>query len=488
MYLKPSILYNQELVTNDVCRKVKHICMPQLVESCGIFFVHLKNIAFHLPFSTNYRTFAEEKRKKHMRVLIVNTSEKTGGAAVAANRLMDALNNNGVKAKMLVREKLTDDITVAHTPQGMTSQVPFLWERWCIFWHQHFSRQHLFDIDIANAGTDITSLPEFMEADLIHLHWVNQGMISLKTLRKILKSGKPVVWTMHDIWPATAVCHLTLGCHKFTTACKECKYLPKNTMGDLAAKIWQRKKRVYANQNISFVACSKWLAGEAKHSALLAGHRITSIPNPIDTHLYRARDREEARRTEQLPQDKHIILFIAQRATNPYKGMNYLIEACQHIADEHPETRENTCVAILGGHAEEFEDKLPYPVFPLGYVTDEQRIVNVYSAADVFVLPSLSENLPNTIMEAMACGVPCVGFKVGGIPEMIEHRKTGYVANYRDAEDLADGIYWTLAEADRKELREACVRKVAHQYSQHSIAVKYIEVYNEAMAYKNYHL
>ena len=135
-----------------------------------------------------------------MRVLIVNTSEKTGGAAVAANRLMDALNNNGVKAKMLVCDKETEDITVVSLPRSLRLQWNFLWERWCVFWHLHFSRQRLWEVDMATSGTDITRLREFQEADVIHLSWINQGMLSLKNIRKIIRSGKPVVWTMHDLW------------------------------------------------------------------------------------------------------------------------------------------------------------------------------------------------------------------------------------------------------------------------------------------------
>ena len=124
----------------------------------------------------------------------------------------------------------------------------------------------------------------------------------------------------------------------------------------------------------------------------------------------------------------------------------------------------------------------------LGYVSDERTIVQIYSSADAFVLPSLEDNLPNTIMEAMACGVPSVGFKVGGIPEMIDHQKNGYVANYRDADDLAQGMYWVLEEADAEVLKSNCLQKVAHNYSQHAVAMNYIEVYNQAMAYKNYSL
>ena len=417
-----------------------------------------------------------------MRVLIVNTSERTGGAAVAANRLMKALNNNGVKAKMLVRDKESDTLTIVGLPKSPKLHWYFLWERFVIFCRLHFSRKHLFEIDLANTGSDITKLREFQEADVIHLHWINQGMLSLNGIRKILRSGKPVVWTMHDIWPATGICHLTLGCHYFVSRCANCKYLPGGgSSNDLASRVWQKKQQMQADENIYYVACSRWLESEAKSSALLKGQKITSIPNPIDTHIYKKGNKEEARQRLGLPLDKKLILFASQRVTNENKGMSYLIEACRQLGD--------LCeVVILGGHAEEVVAQLPMKAHPLGYVNDEQRIVDVYNAADVFVLPSLSENLPNTIMEAMACGVPCVAFKVGGIPEEIDHLKNGYVAAYRDASDLAKGIEWILQKADYEVLSQQAVHKVMQCYSQQSVAVKYLDVYQQAMAFKHYGL
>lgn len=419
-----------------------------------------------------------------MRVLIVNTSDRTGGAAVAANRLMMALNNHGVKAKMLVRDKLSDSLTVVGLPKSPLLHWHFLWERLVVFCHLHFSRRHLFEADIANSGSDITRLPEFQEADIIHLHWINQGMLSLSDIRKILRSGKPVVWTMHDIWPATAICHVTLGCRRFTTGCHHCRLLPGGgSDGDLSARVWRKKERLLEGGGIYFVACSRWLEGEAKASRLLRGQKITSIPNPIDTHVYRRGDRQEARRRLGLPLDRQLILFASQRATNENKGMQYLVEACRLLGD-----LPQAAVVILGGHAEEVAPQLPLEAIPLGYVNDEQRIVDIYQAADVFVLPSLSENLPNTIMEAMACGLPCVGFRVGGIPEEIDHKRNGYVAEYRNACDLANGIRWVLTSAKSDELSRDCVRKVTQNYSQQSVALRYIDVYEQAMALKHYRL
>ena len=419
-----------------------------------------------------------------MRVLIVNTSDRSGGAAVAANRLMMALNNHGVKVKMLVRDKISDSLTIVALPKSPLLHWNFLWERFVIYCRLHFSRKHLFEIDLANTGSDITRLPEFQEADVIHLHWINQGMLSLGTIRKILRSGKPVVWTMHDIWPATGLCHVTLGCRYFTSVCHQCRLLPGGgSDNDLSTSVWRKKERMLDGESIFFVACSRWLAGEAKASGLLKGQKITSIPNPIDIHVYKPGDRMEARRRLGLKEDRQYILFASQRATNENKGMDYLIEACRQLHDLPQVT-----VLILGGHAEEVAPQLSLDAVPLGYVNDERRIVEIYQAADVFVLPSLSENLPNTIMEAMACGLPCVGFRVGGIPEEIDHKRNGYVAEYRNACDLANGIRWVLTSAKSDELSRDCVRKVTQNYSQQSVALRYIDVYEQAMALKHYRL
>lgn len=137
-----------------------------------------------------------------MNVLLVNTSERTGGAAIAASRLMHALNRHGVNARMIVRQK-----------RGF----PFYWERMVIWLHNRLSRRMLWYVDIANAGTDITLLPAFREADVIHLHWVNQGFLSLEVIDRILHSGKRIVWTMHDQWPYTAICHHSRDCRRFQT-------------------------------------------------------------------------------------------------------------------------------------------------------------------------------------------------------------------------------------------------------------------------------
>ena len=422
-----------------------------------------------------------------MRVLIVNTNEKTGGAAVAARRLLNALNGNGVKARMLVSKKESDNVSVVGLKSGKSHSWHFLWERVSIFCRCHFSKKHLFEIDIANSGYDITQLREFKEADVIHLSWINQGMLSLKGIRKILDSGKPVIWTMHDLWPATAICHYARGCTKFHSSCHNCPLLPGGGNGnDISAKVWRKKQRLLDGKTVHFVACSKWLASEARKSALIKEQYVTDIPNPIDSRQYNAGDKVKARKLLELPLDKKIILFVSQKVTDERKGMEFFVEAVEKIITDNPDMRDNTVIAILGGNAEEVTARLSMPAFSLGYINDASRIVEVYRAADVYVLPSLEDNLPNTIMEAMACGVPCVGFAVGGIPEMIDHKLNGYVASEKDSVDLAAGITFVLEKADHEKLSREAIKKVALCYSQQNVALRYIDLYEHALGQKNY--
>lgn len=424
-----------------------------------------------------------------MRILIVNTNENAGGAAVAAGRLLAALNNNGVKAKMLVRDKVTENLSVVDLPGRLGKKWHFLWERLVIFMRLHFSKSHLWEIDIANSGNDITRLPEFREADVIHLSWVNQGMLSLKGIRKIVDSGKPIVWTMHDLWPASSICHYARGCSGFVTGCKNCGLLPGNGgERDLSYSVWKKKQSVYRGSNIHFVTCSRWLEKQAKQSGLLTGMSVASIPNPIDTNVFHPSSKSEARESLGLPLGKRVVLFVAQKVTDDRKGARYLVEALKRYNELHMESAKDTVVALLGGHSEELAEQIPMQVYPLGYVSGDKQIANVYNAADVFVLPSLEDNLPNTLMEALACGVPCVGFNVGGIPEMIDHRQNGYVAKMADVDDLTTGLSWVLDEADSEVLRSGALSKVARCYSQQSVAMKYLEVYSSALAQKRYRL
>ena len=415
-----------------------------------------------------------------MRVLIINTSERIGGAAIAAYRLMDALKNNGIKAKMLVRDKQTDQISVVGLKKSWWKVWQFIWERVVIWKANKFKKHNLFAVDIANTGTDITSLPEFKQADVIHLHWINQGMLSLNSIKQILSSGKPVVWTMHDMWPCTSICHHARECNKYQEECKCCPYLLNGgNEKDLSNQVFHKKEKLYQTAPITFITCSEWLRTKASTSKLLKGHSICNIPNPINTNLFKPRNKQEARNKCNLPTDQKLILFGSIKITDKRKGIDYFIDSCKLLAERHPELKEKLGVVVYGKYSDQLIPLLPFKVYAFNYISNEKELVNIYNAVDLYVTPSLEENLPNTIMEAMACGVPCVGFNVGGIPEMIDHLHNGYVAEYKSAEDFANGIHWTLTEGEYETLSEEASRKVTACYSEGIIAKRYIEVYNK---------
>lgn len=415
-----------------------------------------------------------------MRVLLINTSERIGGAAIAASRLMEALKNNGIKAKLLVRDKQTDRITVVALRRNWRLVWKFVWERIVIWKANRFKKNNLFAVDIANTGTDITCLPEFQQADVIHLHWINQGMLSLKNIEKILESGKPVIWTMHDMWPCTGICHHARECEGYQQECDSCPFLyGGGHRHDLSYRIFRRKQRLYREHSLTFVACSHWLEEKARLSALTAGHKIVCIPNPLNINLFRPHDKLGARERLRLPADRKLLLFGSVKITDKRKGIDYLIESCRILAERHSELKEQLAVVAFGKQSQQLADLLPFKVYPLDFVHDDHRLVDIYNAVDLFVTPSLEENLPNTIMEAMACGTPCVGFNVGGIPEMIDHLHNGYVAIYKSSDDFANGIYWVLTEPDYHSLCEQAVRKAVSHYSESSVAKRYIDLYNK---------
>lgn len=413
-----------------------------------------------------------------MRVLIVNTSEATGGAAIAANRLMEALKNNGIKASMMVRDKQTSQITVASTGNKWLMALRFLWERFLIYIAMGCKKKNIWQVDLANVGTDITTTDEFQQADVIHLHWVNQGYLSLNDIKKIIDSGKRVVVTMHDQWYFTGICHYAAECDKFKQECKDCPLLKRKVFGtDLAKKSFRRKKDLFDKADISFVGCSRWMREQAEQSAIARSHEVVNIPNPIDTTHFEPSDKAVARRRMGLPADRKLILFGSQKITDERKGFAYLVEACNNLKNEYPELAKQITVVVVGANSSEVKSYVPFDVTTVDYISDENQMVDLYNAVDLYVTPSLQDNLPNTIMEAMSCAVPCVGFNVGGIPEMIDHKINGYVAQYKDANDFAKGIEWALSPDNYDQLSHNAREKVLREYSESHIARLYTDIY-----------
>lgn len=381
-----------------------------------------------------------------MKVLIISTADRAGGGAIAAFRLMEALNKNGVQAKMLVRDKTSDALTVAKAG----TIIPKILERLRLMLKLCKPLRKTWGYDTASDGIDILSTPEYQEARVIHLHWVNQGMLSLKQLQKMVTDNKRIVWTLHDEWAFRGVIHYKT----------DNPGIPER----LENSVLQKKKDIYQQGRIRFVGCSQWITDLAREA--MPDQDIRHINNCIPHTIFHPTDRDEARQQYGLPTEMKLVLFCSQKVDDERKGMKYLLEAMQILDGE------DIGLVIVGKNATMPETHCP--VYPIPYIDGEEKMACLYAAVDCFVTPSLQDNLPNTIAESMSCGTPCVGFNAGGIPEMIHHKQDGYVAEYRNSQDLADGIRYVLSHP---EFRDTAMHSAAHDYSETRVAQEYIKVY-----------
>lgn len=416
-----------------------------------------------------------------MKILIISKDDIKGGASIAGFRLFKALekHHNDLKINFLVQTKHSDQEAVIPTnSKSWRNKLRFIWER-LVFLLYERSSEVRFKFSIANTGEDITQSKLFNEADVIHIHWFNQGFLSLRTFRKILDSGKPVVWTLHDMWAFTGGCHYAGNCSNYQDECGNCPFLKKPSNKDLSTKIYNRKKKIYSkNKNLTFITCSNWMKSKANESSLVKDFNIHHIPNTIDTDFFKHQDILNSTKHFNLSVNKKFILFGAANISDQRKGLSYLLDALQLIPEEASDSIE---LLVFGKIKDDILTNIPFKVNHLSYLNSKKDIVNLYNVANCFVLPSLEDNLPNTIMESLACGTPVVGFNTGGIPEMIEHKKTGYLAEYKSAKDLADGIYWTLFEANTEVLAENSRQKVLSDFNQEKIAGLHKELYEKVL-------
>jgi glycosyltransferase involved in cell wall biosynthesis len=395
-----------------------------------------------------------------MNVLLLNTYAQ-GGAGVACRRLQSALRHIGLDAALLTQDQL-----------GL--RWPFYAERLSFLPHERDASVR-FSFSLANFGKDISRHPLVQAADVLHLHWVNQGFLSLDNVAQLARLGKPIVWTLHDMWAFTGGCHYSQGCTRYEAACGHCPCLRRPGPADLSHRIWSAKKAKFP-ADVHFVACSDWLAGLARSSGLLRHHAVSSIPNPIDTELFKpltADARAAFRARLGVAPGAKLLLFAAMKIAETRKGFHLLRAALQQMKAQRPDF---PLELLLLGKAEPAElATLPYPVHAPGLLRDPAQLAEMYGAADAFAIPSLEDNLPNTVMESLACGTPVAGFRTGGIPEMVGHLEQGHIAPQGDTGALCAGIQWVLAQGDA--LRAAAREKAQAHYAEAVVAKRYAALY-----------
>lgn len=420
-----------------------------------------------------------------MKTILLNTFNK-GGAGVAAHRLYTALNNSGVvKSELMYLQGNSDENGVYILADTFLSKkvalaklalekLPFL--------SLVKDKDDRFRFSTATQGYNLSTRSLLKEADIIHLHWINNGFLSIEQIEQLGKLNKPIVWTLHDMWAMTGGCHHSRECENYQQQCGNCFYLknPKDT--DVSNKVNLRKLKAYNNLDITFIACSNWLAERANKSSLLGNKRVEVLPNPIDTSIFKPNNKAEAKSSFKIEANNICLSFVAADVGNARKGFEYLRKALWLLKEKYPEWEHKIKLLVMGEEKTEINLDLPFTYTFTGYLTDEKRIIEFYNASDVFILPSLEENLPNTIMEALSCGVPSVAFKVGGIPDLIEHKTNGYLAKYKNIDDLAKGIEETILESQNtNKLQTSAREKAVLNYDYKTIAPKVEAIYKSVL-------
>ena len=418
-----------------------------------------------------------------MKIALVNTADTKGGAARAGLALHKTLLKNGVNSKLIVQTKYGNDEFVFAADANPFEKIYTLFRRAVDYFTIKFlTNEDKGRFSFPLFGKNISKNKFLKEADIIHLHWINEGFFSLKTFRQLQKLNKPIVWTLHDMWAFTGGCHYDNGCGNFTTRCANCPSLKIKGDNDFSSTIFARKLLLYQNIKYRVVTCSEWLARSARESVLFKDMEITAIPNPIDVNVFKPVDKASAKKEFGLTPGKVHILFVTMTVKEKRKGFHLLKEALLMLNKNRPDLRDKIELVVMGAADEEETKRLPFPVKTLGRLSSTEEIVEGYNAADIFVAPSLQDNLPNTVMEALACGTPVVAFNIGGIPEMVEHMKNGCLAEELSVEDLAKGIA-LLAENKnmRADFAKAGREKVLRHFAEEAVAERFISYYKKIL-------
>ena len=421
-----------------------------------------------------------------MRILIVNTYD-TGGAANACLRLHEGLLASDLDSSVVLRKKVKDVLNTEEFQFRKEKRSFFrkfqlkilrtlrIWKilrpspaSTNLFINNRSSNLETFSYPFSSF--DITESPLYQKADIINLHWV-AGFIDYESFFE--KNTKPVVWTLHDMWPFTGGEHYeekSLGIDGSGKPIQRIK--TQEEIAESATNLMLIKKSLYKVKNLTIVAPSKWLVEEAKKSEVLDGKKVYHIPYGLDSDLFSMRDKEFSRNVFKIPKDKKVMLFVADSISNHRKGFEFLKRAFERLALDE--------IVLCAVGKKSTGNKPIEGVMELGPIYDERLMSMVYSAADVFVIPSLMDNLPNTVLESIMCGTPVVGFPIGGIPDMINDGENGLLTKEVSVDSLVETLEKFLETSDNfdgNEIRQEAVKK----YSLNVQSSNYIKLFGRIL-------
>ncbi|MGQ0810071.1 MAG: glycosyltransferase family 4 protein [Nitrospiraceae bacterium] len=413
-----------------------------------------------------------------MKILHLSTNDIRGGAARAAYRLHLGLQRLGHESSMLVTTKSSQDPSVIELtrPTSFPARIRRRLRRRKIV--RDFSRYctsrpsgyEQFSDDRSQYGGEVVA--QLPTCDVINLHWV-ADFVDYRAFFALAPSRTPVIWRLADMNALTGGCHYDHECGRFLTGCGLCPQLGSLDANDLSRTVWRRKFEVFRMcdpHKLHIVALCRWMAEQVQHSPLLGKFPVTIIPNGIDLQEFAPRDPRLARELLGIPQETCVVLFTSDDVNNRRKGLALLFEALSGL-----DRTSNLLLVSVGSGRPAIGDQ--FPSLHLGHI-DYRWLSLVYSAADVFVIPSLQDNLPNTVLESMACGTPVVGFAVGGIPDMVRHEMTGLLVPPFDVRALRAAIMTVVQNpARRYEMAGHCRRVAVEEYSLDRQARRYSELY-----------
>jgi glycosyltransferase involved in cell wall biosynthesis len=429
-----------------------------------------------------------------LNILHVNASDIGGGAARAAYRIHSSLVEqgaaHGLVSRMRVISQLSDDPTVISGPPAGQSRT---WRRLQPRLAQQARRGfrtgnpalHSIAWPTVGLGAELHDRYLLGLADLVHLHWLGDCTLSIEEIGRL---PMPLVWTLHDQWTFCGAEHYTSPPQPGEIASSDERFAagyssasrPDHEEGpDLNRRTWLRKSRAWL-QPIQIVCPSQWLADCARRSKLMADWPITVIPHPIDLTVWAPCEQAQARALLGLPADRPLVLFGAMGgSSDPRKGADLLVEALQRLRRQVAGTPlEQLELVVFGQSRAAHPPKHGFAIHYSGTLHDDLSLRLLYAAADVFVIPSRQDNLPNTGLEAHACGTPVVAFATGGLVDIVDHHTTGALAQPFDPTSLAAAIRWVLEDPGRRSYLGAAARQRAERlWDPARVTGLYAEVY-----------
>lgn len=407
-----------------------------------------------------------------MKILIVSTSDLAGGAARAAHRLHESLIEQGIDSQMLVQTKISDEYRVLTFGRKYLNKLRTVLDGLPI---RRYKNRSATDFSTAYFPfSKVIKQINRIRPDIVHLHWICGGMMPVEDLTKI---KAPIVWNLQDMWAFTGGCHYDEKCGAYQQKCGNCKVLRSPKESDLSRSVWNRKANTFSKiRDLTLVGVSQWITDCSKSSSLFKNRPHFRIPNAINTDIFRPLEKKIARPFFNIPLNKKIILFgAASPLGDPRKGGIQLLEALSHLNLQDVE------VVIAGQSQPPVPIKLNFPVHYIAPVADEMSLALIYNIADVVIVPSLQENLANTVIESLACGVPVVAFNIGGNQDMISHMENGFLAKENDSKDLAHGIEWIIQHNSPDAISQASRKKALDTYQYRIVAPQYIDLYTQIL-------